>query len=74
MIDVAGYRILRRCRVLRDHGAGFAGSVAKQNAELRPGDVVLIGQGRCVLGETGNDEKGLIKEHDSASASMVRSG
>jgi len=47
------------------------GALRKQQTDLRPGDVVLIRTGTLRFwGETGNDEKGLIKEHDSAGINL----
>lgn len=46
-------------------------ALKKQNSELRPGDIVLIRTGTLRhWGETGNDEKGLIKQHDSAGINL----
>ncbi len=68
MIDVAAYKGVE---ALAAHYqitvADLQGALRNQNTELRPGDVVLIRTGTLRFwGETGNDEKGQIKEHDSA--------
>jgi Predicted metal-dependent hydrolase len=47
------------------------GALRQQDTRLKPGDVVLIRTGTLrYWGETGNDEKGLIKEHDSAGINL----
>ena len=47
--------------------ADLEGALRSQNTELKPGDIVLIRTGTLrYWAETGSDEKGLIKEHDSA--------
>ncbi|HEY2951595.1 MAG TPA: cyclase family protein [Verrucomicrobiae bacterium] len=47
------------------------GALKKQGTPLQPGDIVLIRTGTLRhWGESGNDEKGLIKEHDSAGLNL----
>ena len=46
-------------------------ALRKQKTLLRPGDVILIRTGTLrYWAETGSDEKGLIKEHDSAGINL----
>ena len=46
-------------------------ALKKQNTQLRPGDIVLIRTGTLRhWGESGDDEKGLIKQHDSAGINL----
>ena len=72
LIDVAGYRgvdALPANFVITTED--LQNALRKQNTELKPGDVVLIRTGTLrYWGETGNDEKGLIKEHDSAGINL----
>src|SRR5687768_4444231 len=72
LIDVAGYK---EVAALAGHYeitvADLQGALRKQNTELRPLDVVLIRTGTLSFwGETGNDEQGKIKEHDSAGINL----
>ena len=68
LIDVAGYK---NVEALPGNSIITAedlqGALRKQNSPLKPGDVVLIRTGALrYWGQSGDDEKGLIKEHDSA--------
>lgn len=46
-------------------------ALRRQNTQLRPGDVVLIRTGTLrYWGDTGADEQGLIKQHDSAGINL----
>jgi kynurenine formamidase len=72
LIDVAAFK---KVEALPSNYAispdDLQGALKAQNVELRVGDVVLIRTGTLrYWGETGNDEKGLIKEHDSAGISL----
>ena len=72
LIDVAGFK---NVEALPAHYAitveDLEGALRRQNVELKPGDVVLIRTGVLrYWGETGNDEKGQIKEHDSAGINL----
>ena len=68
LIDVAGFKgveALESNYIITV--ADLQGALRKENTQLKPGDVVLIRTGTLrYWGESGNDEKGLIKEHDSA--------
>jgi kynurenine formamidase len=51
--------------------ADLQSALKKQDTRLQPGDIVLIRTGTMrYWGENGNDEKGLIKEHDSAGLNL----
>jgi kynurenine formamidase len=72
MIDVAGYKgvdaLPSNYEITPED---LQGALRRQNTELKPGDVVLIRTGTLrYWGETGNDEKGLIKAHDSAGINL----
>lgn len=72
MIDVAGYK---NVTALPAHYAitpdDLRGALARQKTELKPGDVVLVRTGTLHFwGEAGHDDKGLIKEHDSAGINL----
>ena len=72
MIDVASFK---KVEALPAHylitEEDLQGALRKQETQLKPGDVVLIRTGTLRhWGETGNDEKGLIKEHDSAGINL----
>jgi len=72
VIDVAGSKNLEALpsnyAITR---ADLEAALKKQSTELRPGDVVLIRTGTLrYWGEDGDDEKGLIKQHDSAGISL----
>ena len=72
LIDVAGFK---RVDALPASYAitveDLQGALRSQNTELKPGDIVLIRTGTLRhWGETGNDEKGLIKDHDSAGINL----
>src|SRR5688572_2835975 len=72
MIDVAGFK---NADALPSNYAitpeDLQGTLKKQSIELKLGDVVLIHTGTLHFwGESGNDEKGLIKQHDSAGISL----
>jgi kynurenine formamidase len=72
LIDVAGFK---KMEALPSHYAitvaDLQGALREQDTRLKPGDVVLIRTGTLrYWGETGNDEKGLIKEHDSAGINL----
>jgi kynurenine formamidase len=71
-IDVAGFKNLD---ALPSNYAitptDLEGALKRQGTELRLGDIVLIRTGTLrYWGETGNDEKGLIKQHDSAGINL----
>jgi kynurenine formamidase len=72
LIDVAGAKSVE---ALPAHDAvtpdDLQAALRRQNTQLRPGDVVLIRTGTLrYWGETGSDEKGLIKAHDSAGLNL----
>ena len=72
LIDVAGFKgvdaLAAHAIITPDD---LQGALRKQQTELRPGDVVLIRTGTLRFwGETGNDDKGLIKEHDTAGINL----
>ncbi|MBI2950210.1 MAG: cyclase family protein, partial [Verrucomicrobia bacterium] len=72
LIDVAGYKRMDALPAnyiitIED----LQGALRNQKTTLKPGDIVLIRTGTLrYWGETGNDEKGLIKEHDSAGINL----
>ena len=72
LIDVAGYKDVPALPGNSEITVGdLQGALRKQNSELQPGDVVLIRTGTLSFwGETGNDESGRIKEHDSAGINL----
>ncbi|MBM3834367.1 MAG: cyclase family protein [Verrucomicrobia bacterium] len=72
VIDVAGYKNLDALPSnYMITPADLQGALRKQNTTLQPGDVVLIRTGTLRFwGETGSDEKGLIKDHDSAGINL----
>lgn len=72
LIDVAGAKGLD---ALPAHYAispdDLQAALHRQNTRLRPGDVVLIRTGTLrYWGETGADDKGLIRAHDSAGINL----
>lgn len=72
LIDVAGFK---NVDALPSNYAitpsDLESALKKQGVELRLGDVVLIRTGTLrYWGESGNDEKGLIKRHDSAGINL----
>jgi len=72
VIDVAGFKkvdALPSCYAITVDD--LQGALRQQDTRLKPGDVVLIRTGTLrYWGETGNDEKGLIKKHDSAGINL----
>jgi kynurenine formamidase len=72
LIDVAGYKgldALPGSYIITV--ADLQGALRKQNTSLQPGDVVLIRTGTLrYWGDAGADEKGEIKEHDSAGINL----
>ena len=73
LIDVAGYK---NVPVLPPHTVitpdDLQGALRRQGTELQPGDVVLIRTGTLLYwGETGADEDGLIKQHDTAGIDLA---
>ena len=72
LIDVAGYKDVPALPIHYEITLGdLQGALRKQKSELRPGDVVLIRTGTLSFwGETGTDESGRIKEHDSAGINL----
>ena len=72
LIDVAGFK---RMDALPANSIvtveDLQGALRNQKTVLKPGDVVLIRTGTLrYWGETGHDEKGQIKEHDSAGINL----
>ncbi|MBI2928544.1 MAG: cyclase family protein [Verrucomicrobia bacterium] len=72
LIDVAGHKGVE---ALPGHtiitSEDLRGALRRQDTQLKPGDVVLIRTGTLrYWGETGADERGLIKEHDSAGINL----
>ena len=72
VIDVAAFKNVEALPAHYRIGVeDLQGALRKQETQLKPGDVVLIRTGTLhYWGETGNDEKGLIKEHDSAGINL----
>ncbi len=72
LIDVAGFKkvdALPSNYVISR--SDLEGALKNQSIQLRLGDVVLVRTGTLrYWGQSGNDEKGLIKEHDSAGISL----
>ncbi|MCI0747787.1 MAG: cyclase family protein [Verrucomicrobia subdivision 3 bacterium] len=68
LIDVADYKNVEALAAnYAITPADLEGALKKQAIELKPRDIVLIRTGTLrYWGESGNDEKGKIKEHDSA--------
>jgi kynurenine formamidase len=72
LIDVAGFKNVDALPAnYAITSSDLEGALKRQNSELRPGDVVLIRTGTLRhWGEAGNDEQGLIKQHDSAGINL----
>jgi kynurenine formamidase len=72
LIDVAGYKRVEALPASYIISVeDLRGALTNQKTALKPGDVVLIRTGTLRhWGETGNDEKGLIKDHDSAGINL----
>ena len=72
LIDVAGFK---NVEALPSNyaitPADLEGAIKKQGMDVRVGDIVLIRTGTLrYWGETGQDEKGRIKQHDSAGVNL----
>lgn len=72
LIDVAGWKNVDALPSNYAIGpADLEAALKRQDTSLRPGDVVLVRTGTLrYWGESGNDEKGLIKQHDSAGINL----
>ncbi|MSU61011.1 MAG: cyclase family protein [Pedosphaera sp.] len=72
LIDVAGYKNVETLPANTVITAeDLQSALRRQGTDLRPGDVVLIRTGTLRhWGKTGSDEKGLMKEHDSAGINL----
>lgn len=72
LIDMAGYKRLEALPANYAIGAeDLRGALQAQRTVLKPGDVVMIRTGTArYWGETGDDQQGRIKEHDSAGINL----